>query len=414
MSDPRHTDDAEACALQSRLCNLINGPIDSWEAYEAEYEDIDWRFGLTNGSRHRLRFWDSNVLIPAGRKLTSRHAQRHETIASLWVALGLSELGRTTGDASQLSLGSFVVSRFPIGLQDLCAHYLGPLTRISFECAYWSDSGSQPSAVYTVEHMWLVRYRAFYRIEEMERLKATLLEKSAAITPLLRNVLCGALEIRVDSDDGMEHADGNTERDHRADNWHVLTRRHRTRRVFYSEMSRSTDTHVEKIDMTSIVLKPSRGVANMRLREQHRVPFIQLFELMGAMDSHDAFDERLPQPQAPVFSYGAALGDDMSVIAPNHEVNRDTVVTQKMIDMDKANGSRLVADYEEVHQLAKSLRCKLLSLYEYLKGHCTLLVRIENDGVLCKTVRISELTQMQKFAIGQLYVHAVSTRANDN
>ena len=130
-------------------------------------------------------------------------------------------------------------------------------------------------------------------------------------------------------------------------------------------------------------------------------------ELCGALSTGKphVYNKKIPHPRAPTFSHGADRGggSKFTLLPPGIDVNANTSVTQKMMDVDDERGSQLVKEYEDMQNLAIELEKLIVNAVKTYLNKFEFVVRthLKDEHF---DYRMDELSLMQQIAIGKLYL----------
>lgn len=404
-----------ATQLRGRLYELVE--ISDFDALETRFNTLNSLLKQKETASPRSQFWDTPRIIP--RNLASTYSCIHagEIPGAIFMALGLNRFGgpqdseTTTMDPSDskplLPLGRFFLASFPNHLSNMCKHFFGPATtglRFILKCKPAAAAESSVAST-EVTRMLDAREQIHDKIVRIDEVREKLVVASKQAMPRLRAVLKEDMETRADSDHDSDDDENDDSDDPDADPDSDEEIQPSKRRKCYEDMGTGKDTEVQKIRLDGITVSPASGVVSMRAREFRGEAEPHFIELMGAIACDDNFKNRLPNPRAPAYSHGAELDHSHKLVHPGTDVTSGTVVTQKMMDTDNS----LVGTYNEMHEMAYTMRRGLLDLARVTRNAFHFVIRVETTGAHTDHT-IESLTDMQKFVIGQLYLSSISIR----
>ena len=400
--------------LQERLDSLFEQEISDFGAFETEFQKLYTLVEKKSTAPLRSQFWDVAVPIPSNLMSTYSRINPSEIPGAIYCALGLDKFGSEEDNATTfidhadskpfVPLGCFLLANFPERTSNMCKHFFGPdTTGFHFLLKCKPAATESPSVASTeVTRMLDTRQKILECIVGIDETRKKLVAASNEQTmKRLRAVLEEDLETRADSDpeDFKDESDDSDEEAKPSP---------AKRRKCYNDMGTHRDTDVQKIRLDGITVHPARGVVNMRVRDFRGEPGPHFIGLMGAIVCDSKFSDHLPKPMAPRYSHGAQM-DRGKLMHPGADVASNTVVTQKMIDMDGA----LVHEYNEMHEMANTMRRGLWALHDFARNAFEFIVRVnrvKSGDVASTDHTIESLTVIQKCVIGQLYLHSISIR----
>lgn len=409
--------------LRERLYDLLAQETNDFASLEAQFNSLYSLLKQKAATPPRSHFWDMGVLIPKHLNATYSRIQAGEIPGAIFMALGLDKFGgpedASTAPADPVDLkpslpvGHFLLADFPDRLANICKHYFGDATtgfRFTLKCkphAAEADSVGSTEATRMID----TRQQIMDYIVRVDETRQKLIAASTGAMPRLRAILTDDMETRADSDhdsdDDSDDLDADPDADPDADSDAGSEAGPcPKRRKCYDDMGTGKDTELQKIRLTGITVRAASGVNTMRTREFRGDPEPHFIELMGAIVCDCAFIDRLPKPTAPTYSHGAELDGTFSLVHPDTDVSCDTVVTQKMIDTDAA----LVCKYNEMHRMASDMRRDLCDVVSFIRNNLDFIVCVEFGSNTQKAYSIASLNDMQKFAMGQLYLQSISVR----
>jgi hypothetical protein len=375
----------------------------------------------------RSDFWDLRVLIIKENQSNYNRINNTEVIAAMYCALQLHNVGKPdeialscrSGEAyGELvtHLADFKVDDFPQDLRTMCNNFFPSVTSFEFFLKKKRTVVSGESGEHTETALMLTaRANMHTLIIEIEEVKEKLQSMIDANLPKLRELLKDPLETRADSD--AESSSDEESDDEALDEDGRPNKPSPKRRKTFDEMGTTKDTWLQHVSNFGIQCSPGQAVKNTRIREFRGEPEWHYVELMGALNTYKAciIDKKLPVPRAPTFSHGAddelGPGGSFKLVCPGEDVNSNTAVTQKMMDEDSKNGTTLIKDYEEMQNLARIFRKKISDLVRMYNNEFEFVVRA-NDATDRRDYHVNQLSLMQKYAIGQLYLDAIAVNKN--
>ena len=373
----------------------------------------------------RSDFWDLRVLILKENQSNYNRINNTEVIAAMYCALQLHNVGKPdeialscrSGEAyGELvtHLADFKVDDFPQDLRTMCNNFFPAVTSFEFFVKKKRTIVSGDSGEHTDEALMLTaRANMHTLIIEIEEVKEKIQSMIDANLPKLRELLMDPLETHADSD--ADSSSDEESDDEALDEDGRPNKPSPKRRKNFGEMGTTKDTWLQHVSNFGIQCSPGQAVKNTRTREFRGKPERHYVELMGALSTCKAFiiDKKLPVPRAPTFSHGAddEAGLSFKLVCPGEDVNSNTAVTQKMMDEDTKNGTTLVKDYEEMQNLARTFRKKISELVRMYNNEFEFVVRA-HDATDRRDYHVNQLSLMQKYAIGQLYLDAIAVNKN--
>jgi hypothetical protein len=410
--------------LRERLYNLLEQEISDLNAFETQFHTLYALLKEKETAPPRSQFWNIVVLIPQSLASTYSRINSGEIPGAIFMALGLNKFGgdedgeTTLTDPSDskpfLPLGHLSLADFPERLSNMCKHFFGSATtgfRFLLKCKPVAAESSSAAST-EVARMLEAREQILDKIVRIDETREKLATASKNAMPQLRTILRDDMETRADSDnDSDDSHDENDDSDDPdadpdADSDEELKPSPSKRRKCYDEMGTGKDTDLQKIRLDGITINSASGVVGLRTREFRGEPEPHFIELMGAIACDAGFINRLPKPTAPTYSDGAELDYSRKLMHPGTVVASNTVVTQKMMDTNNS----LVRKYDDMQAMAYTLRRGLRELSHFTHHAFEFIVRVESGDAASVDYTIEPLTVMQKFAIGQLYLHSISIR----
>ena len=406
----------------AELERLMNEAIELLHAKESKPPRSDW--------------WDVRVLIEKENQSNYNKTNNSETIGCAFCALKLEYTGHpdelTLACRTDPKLGvlvthlyDFPLADFPGHMQVMCKNFFPGVERFEFfvraKAPPLSSTQEFEKGEFTDAAVMLTaRAKMNTLIIELEELKDKLQGMINQNLPLLRDVLKDPLETCADSDpeesgDDDDDNDGDDgDDDEASDEKGRPTNPSPKRRKMISELGMGKDTWRQHVSNFGIQVSPGQAIKNTRIREFRGDAAPHYVNTLGAWAT--GFDcvtsKTLPVPRAPAFSHGAEGTHDRAgykLIPPGEDVNSNTAVTQKMMDEDAKNNTNVVANYEQMHTLAREMRRKIGEIVRTYNESFAFVVRVHNsEASLTRDLSVNELTWMQKLAIGRLYLDAIS------
>lgn len=393
------------------ICTRINQLLHHGEYLKHEQELVQLYKALENKDQkpRRSDWWNIRMLIPDGIENTYSRLQPIEGLTAIYAGIKADKLGSPDDDKSvfidatdsmpTIALGDFMISKFSDS-QTVCKKFFPNVESFSFliKCSHTESETTDTTATAL---MMTARTETAEKLLEIDKIRLQLSDMIDKYSTPLREIAQGHLESHADSE--PEESDEEAELDTNP-----------KRRKTYDELGTSKDTDQQRVCVDEY-LKPAKGVANMR------VGFIKgdsyephLIDFFGAMQCDRwYFSKRLPCPLAPTFSNGAKFKDTETTSPPEFNLenpggyaNRDTVVTQKMLD----DAPQLVSVYENMHELAYKLQKQIREVAHYVRAEFKFVVRVVKEDGVQIDYAVNDLSLMQKIAIGKLYLSAISVR----
>lgn len=367
----------------------------------------------------RSDFWDLRVIIAKENQSKYNRVNNTEAVAGIWQALKLEHVGDPdhmklacrTGDeygsCHVVHLADFELDKFPASMRTMCNNFFNGVSKFEF---FVQTKRNEQDTCDTTEkaEMMTALCKVHSAIVEIEHTRLQLKQKMDKYTKQLKDVLKNELYTLADSDaeesdesDASEHDDGSAQD------------RPLKRRKTFDEMGSSKDTDQQNISLVGIELSPGASVESLRIREFRGSPEPHFVDLMGAFstDKQAIISKRIPYPRAPTYSHGAAANNEwcnFQLDAPGIDINSDTCVTHKMMDIDREKDSNLVGEYEIMHRLAHALRTKISDLVKLINNDLEFVVRVHTSNGQSTDRHVNNLTLMQKYAIGSLYLYSIA------
>ena len=378
----------------------------------------------------RSDFFDLRLLILKENQSKYNRINNTEAIGALWCALKLQHVGQPDemtlscrrGDEYDghvvIHISSFVIADFPEKVTTLCSEVFKGVHTFEFFLKLKNPTDEQYCDTTEAALMMTARAKMHDAILEIEEVKLELQSKIDTNLRLLKNILREDIETRADSDAEVSDEDD----DYLDEDGHAKKPSPKRSKT-YGEMGTTADTWRQHVSNFGIQISPGKGVKNTRIREFRggdKEDEFHFVELCGAMATgkRNVYEKKLPRPIAPTFSHGAE--DDGSskfkLLHAGQDLNSNTSVTQKMMDVDAETGSNLVGEYESMHRLARSLRQKMCDLVKMYNSEFDFVIRAKLDEPTRSNVdyHVNHLSYMQKIAIGQLYMDGIAVKKNGN
>ena len=378
----------------------------------------------------RSDFFDLRLLILKENQSKYNRINNTEAIGALWCALKLQHVGQPDemtlscrrGDEYDghvvIHISSVVIADFPEKVTTLCSEVFKGVHTFEFFLKLKNPTDEQYCDTTEAALMMTARAKMHDAILEIEEVKLELQSKIDTNLRLLKNILREDIETRADSDAEVSDEDD----DYLDEDGHAKKPSPKRSKT-YGEMGTTADTWRQHVSNFGIQISPGKGVKNTRIREFRggdKEDEFHFVELCGAMATgkRNVYEKKLPRPIAPTFSHGAE--DDGSskfkLLHAGQDLNSNTSVTQKMMDVDAETGSNLVGEYESMHRLARSLRQKMCDLVKMYNSEFDFVIRAKLDEPTRSNVdyHVNHLSYMQKIAIGQLYMDGIAVKKNGN
>ena len=366
----------------------------------------------------RSDFWDLRVLVPEENRGNYNRINPNETIGAIWHALKLEHVGkpehmklacRTYGSDYGIHLTNFDLQDFPEHMRIICNNFFNNNV-VKFEFFMKPKRNEEETCdTTTMAEMMTALSQVYDSILEIDQTRLELLKKIDEYIKPLKEVLRKELETHADSGAEENHEeDDSDDDDSRAKN-------SRKRRKFGSNRR---DTHQQQISLVGITLTNGTSVKNLRINEFRGNIDSHLMEIMGVLATGEMciITKRLPNPRAPTYSDGAEMklpnprapNEKLELEPPGRDVNSNTTVTQKMLDMDRENGTSLANEYELMHNLARGLNNKISDMVRIINNNLNFVVRVHTADQQYINYNVPNLTLMQRYAIGNLYLDSIA------
>jgi len=368
----------------------------------------------------RSDFWDLRVMIDKQNLSNYNRINNTEVVAAVWKALKLEHVGEIdhlelacrTGDEYSgefvVHLADFVLASFPAHMRTLCNNFfLNNVVKFEFFMKAKRCEAETCDTTSAAE-MRTALCKVHAAVYDIEIMRGNLKKKMEEYTEPLKKALKDDLETVADSD-----AEESDEED--SDDEGRPTGPSPKRRKTYDQVGLSKDTTQQQVSLAGITLSSGSSVESMRIREFRGEPEPHFVDVMGAIATGDerVVSKRLPCPRAPTYSHGAeptisTRGENFKLEPPGADVNSNTAVTQKLMDIDNECDTNLVAQYEAMHRLAHSLRSKIRKMVQTINEELDFVVRVHTSDGQHTDYQVGNLTVMQRYAIGNLYLHSIA------
>lgn len=238
------------------------------------------------------------------------------------------------------------------------------------------------------------------KVEEMRtQLEAHLIEYKDKFERLKH----GGLDTTADSGDERDSSSGEEDDEEYGEEEDAKGVPKPKRRKLIEEIGTGTDTPQQRIDLSSIETARGGGITSLRTRDFKGDVPTHAVELLATLACPDAFRGKLPEPKVPEFTSGAET-NGVTLVEPSMAVEGDTSMTQKLID------SGLRDAYEEMLRLRKDLRDAIRAVSTHVLSNFELVINLMTaDGDFICRKSPTSLSAAEKYAIGMLYMHNIST-----
>ena len=364
----------------------------------------------------RSDFWDLRVFVLKENVGNYNRINTNETIGAIWHALKLEHVGkpdhmklacRTYGRDYVVHLANFDLQDFPEHMRIICNNFFNNVVKFEFFMKPKRDE-EQTCDTTAMAEMMTALSEIYDSIKEIEQTRLELLEKIDKYTKPLKDVLKSELETHADSGaEDSDEEDDSDDDDSRAKN----PSRKRRKTTFGGT---GHDTRQQQISLVGITLTNGASVKNLRINgfrgdtDFHLKS--HLMELMGTFATGEqcVIMKRLPNPCAPKYSDGAEMNEKLKLEPPGRDVNSNTTVTQKLIDTDREKGTNLVHEYEVMHKLAHAINTKISKMVRIINNKLNFVVRVHTADQQYTDHHVPNLTLMQRYAIGNLYLDSIA------
>ena len=429
-ANPKPVDKQSVYELRKSISELLREDFtDRLADLERCFNELMQELEKKESAPPRSDFWNLRVIIVKENQSNYNRINNTEAVAGIWQALKLEHVGKPDhmklacrtgdeyGDSFVVHIADFEMYKFPVHMRTMCNNFFNNV--VKFEFFMQPKRREENTCDTTTEaEMMTALCKIHSSIVEIEGTRLELKQKMYEHTNPLKEVLKNELETRTDSEpeesDLEDDSDDELEYDKRAQSPSPK------RRKTYDEMGVSKETDQQQISLVGITLSPGASVESLRIREFRGEPEPHFVDLMGAISTLQEciISKRLPCPRAPVYSHGAepnsfACGNNFKLEAPGEDVNSDTVVTQKMIDIDRETGTNLVGEYEAMHQLAYALRAKIRDMVRAINNDLDFIVRVHTSDGQHADYHVNNLTLMQRYAIGNLYLDSIAVNKDE-
>ena len=395
----------------------------------------------------RTDFWNERVLIDQNR---SRYnvCNSWETLGAVFQGLKLDKLDGPDdaesvhldeGGVPWLRLGTFQTdaAHFPRReLQIVHAVFGRDVTSLSFvlRCTY-IHAPDDPSCPLSTGRARMIdaRSEAQRIILEFEGVRHELLALEDEHLAPLRSATGGALRtnatggdkarytIHSDADDSDKEGDEEAEEEEEdedgddeaceeeeADGGDArgASRKRPRKRSRGAKRKADRKERITVVPLTGIELR-SGNVRNRRVLTFRGAPdphWINLFGCVALLDD-GALASHFPHPTAPTYTHGAEVDHAGKLVAPAAEVERDTVMTQYLLDEHPA----LASAYETMQMKARRLRDLVRELRTHLMRSFELHVKTARAvDPVDDVASARELDEAECYTLGLLYLHEIS------
>lgn len=410
--------------LRTHISYLVRTDFsDRLAELERRMNEAVWALEQKESKPPRSDFWDLRVLILKENQSNYNRINNTEVVAAVYCALQLQNVGKPdeismscrSGEAYGglvTHLADFAVADYPQGLRTMCGNFFPSVTSFEFFVKKKRSVSAEESSEFTESALMLTaRANMHSLVIEIEGVKEELQSMIDENLPKLRELLKDPLETCADSEAEVSDDDSD---DEALDEDGRPNKPSPKRRKTFDEMGTTKDTWMQQVSNFGIQCSPGRAVKNTRIREFRGDPEWHYVELLGSFSTykHQVIDKKLPVPRAPTFSHGADeeyIGR-FKLLCPGEDVSSNTAVTQKMMDEDTKNGTTLVKNYEKMQNLACTFRKKICDLVKMCNDEFMFVVRIHRADGTRTDHHVNELSLMQKYAIGQLYLHSIAVK----
>lgn len=427
-ANPKPVDKQSVYELRKSISELLRADFtDRLAELECRFNELVQELEKKESAPPRSDFWNLRVIIVKENQSNYNRINNTEAVAGIWQALKLEHVGKPdhmklacrTGDEYGgefvVHLADFELDEFPVHMRTMCNNFFNNVVKFEF---FLKPKRSEEETCDTTaqSEMLTALCKAHSSIVEIEGMRLELKKKMDLYTKPLKEVLKDELETRADSE--AEESDGEDDSDDELDG--RAKGPSPKRRKTFDELGTSKDTDQQKISLVGITLSPGASVESLRIREFRGEPEPHFVDLMGALCACQEWvvSKRLPVPRAPAYSHGAeansfASGENFKLEAPGLDVNSDTTVTQKMMDIDRETGTNLVGEYEAMHRLAYALRSKIRDMARTINSDLDFVVRVHTSDGQHTDQHVWDLTLMQRYAIGNLYLDSIAVNKDN-
>lgn len=350
----------------------------------------------------RTDFWRKKVLIGDCQNRYNK-PNNQEIIPIFNECLKLNTLGCADddhltwrGDSLEMLIGEFKLRDYSEDLQASVRKVFPEVERFEFVVRH-KATVQDGSKNFKYAEFNTFRGEVAEQIREIELLRLETLGEAKKWAPRLEEVLSDKLVTLVNAQEDEHEPSPKRRRTAESDEEE-------------EETEDGPQAEAQNVSFAGIELRKNlASLQNLRTREfkgDQKAIDAHLVYVMGCLDCLEwrFFDcKYLPTPRAPTFSAGAelALGGDLD--DPNDDIECSTAVTQRLVEL----GLREV--YEKMQKSARKLLISIRRLVAIIRSKFLFCIVVRSETAAPTTLAISDLNNVQEYAIGLLYLQAISS-----
>jgi hypothetical protein len=384
------------------IAEFLNTDFQFVISNENYFDMLLCRLGVIEKAPPRTDFWRLRVLI-GNKQGKYNKVNNQEFIPILNSALKLDTIGMADDDYNlvwwqnipEIVIAKFIVNEYPVGIRSSVASVFPGVVEFEFVVRH-TTTGEDTTKNFMYAEINTFRAMVSDKIQSIEKLRLETLEKACKWAPKFKSVLSGKLVTYVNHDEDEQEPSPKRRKVQESDDEDD------------EEEDEDPAAAAQDVSFAGIELRDNvSSLRNLRTRtfkgDENAIDAHVVYVLgcITELNSRFAKTKYLPFPRAPTFTSGAEMMYNGDLDDPNDDIECDTAVTQRLVELNMRE------PYEDLQKSVRELNKMIWDLLATIRDKFQFFIRIHKDGSQ-ETVTISDLTHIQEYVIGLLYLYAIS------